>query len=257
MALRSKPYLLTATLVFSFLSASAQNTRIQDNSTIGWYTTSLNFKLSQKWGFHTDYQWRRTHLGAQWQQSFLSGGFSYNAAPRLQLRAGYNWVESYAYGTFPLNGFGKQFTEHRLFESVTLSDHIGRFDITNRLMLEQRWIGTYSSRQLEKEDHYNYLNRLRYMLRLQTPLGKGIRNVGLPYVAAWNEVFIGFGENVGENVFDQNRLALLLGLKFSEKFSLEGGYFNQTAQLGREINGRNVFQYNNGIIVSAGFNFGK
>ena len=257
MSLRSKLCLLTTSLVFSFLSAPAQNSRIADNSTIGWYNAAFNFKLSPKWGFHADYQWRRTHLISEWQQSFLGFGFIYNAAPRLQLRAGYNWLETYPYGDFPINGFGKQFTEHRTFESAALSDNLGRVAVTNRIMLEQRWIGTYSSPTLEEEDDYSYLNRLRYLLRLQTPLGKKIRGVGQPYFAAWNEVFIGFGENVGENVFDQNRTALLLGIQFSERFSLEGGYFNQTFQLGREVNGQNVFQYNNGIIVNAGFSFGK
>ena len=70
----------------------------------------------------------------------------------------------------------------------------------------------------------------------------------------YDEVFIGFGENVNENVFDQNRVAVLLGYKFSPSLRIEGGYLNQTVQLGREVNGRNVFQYNNGIILNTYLN---
>ena len=67
-------------------------------------------------------------------------------------------------------------------------------------------------------------------------------------------LFIGFGKNVNVNVFDQNRVAVLLGYKFSPSLRIEGGYLNQTVQLGREVNGRNVFQYNNGIILNTYLN---
>uniref|UniRef100_UPI0037BE61AF DUF2490 domain-containing protein n=1 Tax=Flavobacterium sp. TaxID=239 RepID=UPI0037BE61AF len=73
--------------------------------------------------------------------------------------------------------------------------------------------------------------------------------------AAYDEVFIGFGENVNENVFDQNRIGVLLGYQFNSSLRVEGGYLNQILQLGREVNGSNVFQYNNGIIVNALFTF--
>jgi len=76
-----------------------------------------------------------------------------------------------------------------------------------------------------------------------------------PYVAVYDEVMIGFGKNVGENIFDQNRIGVLLGYKFNDLLRVEGGYLNQIVQLGREVEGKNVFQYNNGFIVSANFNF--
>ena len=62
-------------------------------------------------------------------------------------------------------------------------------------------------------------------------------------------------KNVNENIFDQNRLAILLGYRFNKKFRIEGGFLQQIVQLGREVNNRNVFQYNNGIILNSYFNF--
>ena len=73
--------------------------------------------------------------------------------------------------------------------------------------------------------------------------------------AIYDEIFIGFGKNVNENVFDQNRLGVLLGYRFSSKLRIEGGFLSQIVQLPREINNRNVFQYNNGLIVHTVFNF--
>ncbi|HQS50981.1 MAG TPA: DUF2490 domain-containing protein, partial [Daejeonella sp.] len=76
-----------------------------------------------------------------------------------------------------------------------------------------------------------------------------------PYLAVYDEILIGFGKNVNENIFDQNRLAILLGYRFSPKARIEVGYLNQIAQLSREVNGRNVFQDNKGVLLSTILNF--
>jgi len=76
------------------------------------------------------------------------------------------------------------------------------------------------------------------------------------YTAVYDEVFIGFGKNVNENTFDQNRFGWVLGCEFNKKIRVELGLFNQILQLPREIllqgqsNPRNVFQYNTGFIVN-------
>jgi hypothetical protein len=93
------------------------------------------------------------------------------------------------------------------------------------------------------------------MYRAQIPLrGREIADK-TPYVAVYDEVFVGFGKNVNENVFDQNRLGLLIGYRFYPKVRIEGGFLSQIVQVGREVGGSNVFQYNNGMIVAANFSF--
>jgi hypothetical protein len=92
------------------------------------------------------------------------------------------------------------------------------------------------------------------MFRFQIPLsGKEIKDKSA-YMAAFEEIFIGFGKNVNENIFDQNRIGILLGYRFNSSVRIEAGYLNQILQLGREVNNRNVFQKNNGIILNANFN---
>ena len=56
------------------------------------------------------------------------------------------------------------------------------------------------------------------------------------------------------NVFDQNRIGILIGYRFNKNVRIEAGYLNQTLQLGRLVNGKNVFQNNNGIIINTNFN---
>lgn len=232
---------------------NAQNTRLSDHNTIGWYGYFGTFKLSQKWGIHTEYQLRRTHFITKPQQGLLRVGVNYDPVSTIQLRIGYAWAETFPYGEFAINGMGKDFTEHRLFQMVTLLDKISIIDISHRFMLEQRWIGRYTNATLSNEDEYPFVNRLRYMVRLQVPLkGSSVGN-HTPYLAVYDEVFIGFGKNVNQNVFDQNRLGALLGYRFNATVRIEAGYISQMLQLGREVNTRNVFQYNNGLLVNANF----
>jgi hypothetical protein len=185
-----------------------------------------------------------------WQQSLLRLGANYQTHPKLQLRAGYAWIETFPYGETPLNRFGRDFTEHRLFQMATLTDKLGIADLSHRFMLEQRWLGTYSAATLDSEDRFLFLNRMRYMFRIQFPLFAETVGDGTWYAALYDEVFIGFGRNVGENIFDQNRIGVLLGYAFTKSYRIEAGYLNQIVKLGREVSGSNVFQYNHGIILN-------
>lgn len=248
-------------LVFLFANVSlAQNTRIKDHNNIGWWAGVATFKINDHWGIHSEYQWRREDYVTDWQQGILRLGLNYQLTPKAQLRVGYAWIETFNYGDYPLNGFGKDFTEHRTYQMVTLNDKPGLIEVQHRFILEQRWIGRYSSPDLTKEDEFPFVNRLRYLLRLQIPLkGPTLDNREF-YAAAYDEILIGFGKNVNENVFDQNRIGILLGYRFNPKLRIDGGYFNQIVQLSREVvlpgspNGRNVFQFNSGFIVNAFLN---
>lgn len=236
-------------------TVQAQNTRITEKNDIGWYNYFGTIAVAKKVSIHTEYQWRRDNLITNWQQSLLRLGVNYQVNPKLQLRLGYGWIETFAYGENPINGLGRDFTEHRIFQVATITDKIGKVDLSHRFMLEQRFVGRYTTPAVTKEDEFLFLNRLRYMYRMQVPLkGKSIGN-NTPYAAVYDEVFVGFGKNVNQNVFDQNRLGILLGYKFNNNVRIEGGYLNQILQLGRQVGGRNVFQYNNGLIINANFNF--
>ncbi len=235
--------------------SNAQNTRLTDRNTIGWFSQFTTLRFSPKWSGHLEYQWRRDELIRNWQQSLFRTGVNYQVNSRLTLRAGYAWIETFPYGDIPLQAAGKRFPEHRIFQMLTLSDQLNRIEMSHRLMLEQRWIGRYTNPALSKPDDFMFLNRLRYMYRMQWAIGKKKIVDNTPYAALYDEILIGFGKNVNENVFDQNRLGVLLGYRVNKKFRAEAGFIQQLLQLGREVNNRNVFQYNNGLVLNTYFNF--
>jgi opacity protein-like surface antigen len=245
-------------LLFGYSSIStAQNNRYNTYNNIGWYNYFGTFKISPKLSIHTEYQFRRNEIITEWQQSLLRLGVNYQLNPKVQLRLGYAWIETFPYGEIPINGMGKDFTEHRLFQMATLTDKVSKIDLSHRFMLEQRWVGRYTNATLTNEDEFPLLHRFRYMFRMQMPLkGKEIADK-TPYVAIYDEIFLGFGKNVNENIFDQNRLGIVLGYRFNSNVRIEAGYLNQILQLGREVNNRNVFQHNNGLIINVNFNIGR
>jgi Protein of unknown function (DUF2490) len=247
-------FLLIIFLFFFSQISISQNNRLNHSNTIGWYNYFGTFKMSEKFGLHTEYQWRRDNLITNWQQGLLRVGVNYSINPRLLFRFGYAWIETFPYGEYPINGLGRDFTEHRIFQMVQLSHKEGMVDLSHRFMLEQRFVGRYSSANENSEDEFPLLNRLRYMVRLQISLGGNEIKDKTPYLAFYNEIFLGFGKNVNANVFDQNRVGVLLGYRLNKNIRIEGGYLNQTLQFGRQINGQNVFQNNNGIIINANFN---
>jgi hypothetical protein len=255
MLFRETKYLLSSMFLILISQSVFGQNRISNHNNIGWYSYNGTFKLDSKFSFHTEYQWRRNDYIKTWQQSLLRLGINYQIDPSVQLRVGYVWTETFPYGEIPINSMGKDNTEHRIYEMATVTDKIGKIDLSHRFMLEQRWVGRYSDANLTSEDQYPFQNRARYMIRLQMPLKGNSIGDKTPYAAVYDEVMIGFGKNVGENIFDQNRIGILLGYKFNDLLRLEGGYLNQIVMLGREVEGKNVFQYNNGFIVSANFNF--
>jgi hypothetical protein len=246
--------LIAGATIFLSKDTMAQNNRLNIKNSIGWYGYFGTVKVSKKQGIHMEYQWRRNNFVTHWQQGLLRLGVNHSITPRILFRVGYAWAETYAYGEIPLNGLGRDFTEHRVFEMIQIGHNEGFVDFTHRFMLEQRFIGRYSSAVVLKEDEFPFVNRARYMIRLQAPLkGKEIKDK-TPYAVMFDEVLVGFGKNVNVNVFDQNRIAAFLGYRFNKNCRLEGGYINQLLQYGRQINGKNVFQNNSGLVINGIFN---
>jgi len=226
------------------IPASFAQTRSSDHNTIGWYNAIITPGITKKLSGHIEYQWRRDNLITDWQQSLLRVGLTYKVHPMASVHLGYAWILTYPYGDYSIARIPKTFPEHRIYEQLIINNTVGKVTVQQRLRLEQRWLGRLDSVSSETPDTWVYVNRGRYMLRADVPVYKNL------YIAAYDEIFIQFGKNVAENVFDQNRISGLVGYKFNKTVRAEAGYLNQTAQLGREIGGKNMFQYNSGLIVN-------
>jgi hypothetical protein len=240
--------LLFVAALFSCQFSFSQSNRISEHNTIGWFTTIITPSVSKKVSLHGEYQWRRDNVINDWQQSLLRIGVNYKIHPQITLHAGYGWIKTFPYGTYNLSPIPKSFPEHRIYEQVVVTGNIGKAVLLHRLRLEQRWLGRFQSLD-DKKPNFVFLNRFRYMPRVDVPLNEKV------YAALYDEIFIGFGKNVGENVFDQNRASVLAGYKASKTFRVEAGFLSQIVQLSREVESKNVYQYNSGLIINTYINF--
>lgn len=221
--------LLTVLYSLTF-SAFGQKNRITEHNNIGWYTYNGDHKLAPRWQLHTEYQWRRIDFIRTWQQSLARLGLVYKLTDRVKVSGGYTLFTTYPYGNYPSADAGVPTTEHRLYEDIQVSDTFGRLELDHRIRLEQRWQGEPSMMNPRKTADWPYENRVRYQLAATFPLGGSTIDTGEFYLNAFDELFIGFGRNVGNNVFNQNRLSGGLGYQVHDNLKVELNYFNRIVQ---------------------------
>lgn len=239
-------YFIFFIALFIQVAAHAQNDRVNDYNNTNWLQTFVTIPVNKKWSIHTEYQWRRTEGLKNWQQSLLRAGVNYKLNENVLLHGGYAWVETFAYGDYPIAGNGA-FPEHRIYEQLVLRQPLKKMMLTHRFRIEQRWVGRVKAGTDREIEDWLFMHRFRYQFRTQYSLNSKL------YIAAADELFIGAGKNVGTNIFDQNRIFILAGIKLNKNIAVEGGYFNQTLQQGRRINNNTIMQRNNGIVLSSLF----
>jgi hypothetical protein len=228
----------------------AQNDRLNDYNNINWLQSANTVRLTGKWSLHLEYQWRRTEGLKSWQQSLLRVGINRQLNENITAHLGYGWIETFPYGDFPIAAQGT-FPEHRTYEQLSFRHPIKKWTFTHRFRVEQRWLGKVKANTDREIEGWTFLHRFRYQFRSQYEFWK--KEERQLYAAAADELFIGAGKNLGVNVFDQNRIFLLLGFRFNKYIAIEGGYLNQTLQQGRRVNaGSNtVMQRNNGVTITS------
>lgn len=194
--------------------------------THGWVMYFGNHRLSEQWGIHTEYQWRRSDLFNDWQQSLLRLGVDYYTKQNAQFTAGYGWIRSYKYGEQPII---HNFNEHRIWEQFIVKNKLGRVELNHRYRLEQRfmeqWVQQMDGSILR--DGYAFRQRLRYRFLITVPLSKKELSDNTLFASVYDEPFLGFGKGIGKNILDQNRLYAALGWRFNKDFNVQLGYLNQ------------------------------
>ncbi len=228
----------------------AQSTRIDDHNNIVWCNLFATIPIHNKWSFHSDIQNRMVDGIKNQQQMLYRFGVNYEPVQDLLFRFGGAYVQTFPYSEHPLNSMGKKTEELRAFQMVSLSQSLQSLKLWHRLMLEERWNGKFNSINSQNTDSWVLSGRLRFMERFEKNISKNKPF----YLTGYNELFISFGNNVGENIFDQNRFTLMLGYRFNKLIRTEAGFLSQIQQLSREINNSNVIHYNRGLIINTYLN---
>lgn len=247
-----KYFIFIIVLLFYARPSYSQEERLTDNNSIGWFVYTGTFKIKPKIALHTEYQWRRVDRIKNRQQGLFRTGINYALLKDISLNAGYAFAETFPYGDYPV---ATAFPEHRIYEQIVLNSPVDIVALSHRFTLEQRFVGKILNENNNRNIDWVYLNRLRYRVRAEIPITKKKQDKNIWSVAFMDEIFIGWGKNIGTNIFDQNRLAVLLNYKINQHIKIEAGYLNQILQQGKRINDKSVFQYNNGFMLATHLSF--
>ncbi len=226
---------------------SQKNISTQTN---GWYMYFGNHKLTDKISLHTEYQWRRDDVIQNWQQSLSRIGMDYKLSPIVMVTGGYGFIVSFPYGDQPISFKAH---EHRIWEQLILTQESGRFFFNHRFRLEQRYLENRldNGDGTSSKNGYTYRSRARYRFLINFPLNKPAMEKGAVYLSAYEEVFLQFGPNFGNNYLDQNRLYGALGYVISSNANVQFGYLNHFVIKGNAIDAEN----NHTLQLSLTYNF--
>ena len=188
----------------------------------GWFMFLNNTKFNDKWGLQFDVQLRSGDDWGYVRNTLVRPALQYFINDKNNVALGYLWQ------TTDMHQIGSSqnlFHEHRIFEQYIYSHKIKSVFASHRFRVEQRFIGRSG------EDVFS--QRFRYFVRLIQPLQKTQPTFTKgPFVALQNEVFLNLQnkDKINNSVFDQNRLYLAAGYRFSKQFDLEAGYMNQASK---------------------------
>ncbi|MDO7884216.1 DUF2490 domain-containing protein [Hymenobacter cheonanensis] len=251
-----KQLLLLAGLVGAAAPAShGQSARLNDFHSLAWLVYVGDHKVADKWAIHTEYQWRRVDWLRDPQQQLARLGLVRTLSARVKASGGYTYFQSHRYGQYA-EVPGQATPEHRLYEDVSLADRLGRVGLSQRIRLEQRWIGARGPTGEGPVERWEYQNRIRYQLEAELPLQGASLDDKEFYLTAFDELFIGFGQNVGQNVFNQNRLSGGLGYQFTDNAKLELNYLYQVRSHSEPdaASSQPVVELNNGLRLNVVYN---
>jgi hypothetical protein len=249
---------LTFLLFFLLLIAhyaSAQQTRLLDHNPIGWFTYNGDHKLSKRWELHTEYQWRRTNFLKIWQQGLARIGATYQLTDQLTVGGGYTNLITYPYGDYPEDS--EVTFEHRSYQDLGISNPVGIVNLSHRFRLEQRWLSVGADGNPRDIVDWDFQHRIRYQISGEFPLDGQRIDDGEFYANFFAELFIGFGKNVGNDVFNQNRLSIGPGYQIRDDMKLELNFINQIKQHAtpEPTSNRPVYEINNGFRINLVYNF--
>lgn len=98
--------------------------RTSEYNDIGWYTTVGNIQIKNKLKLLPEFQWRRDNFITNPQQNLNRLGIQYEPSKDIWLRGGYAFIQTFDYGTYPINKFGKEFPEHRIYGGFLLNSKL-------------------------------------------------------------------------------------------------------------------------------------
>lgn len=187
----------------------------QDSDFGNWFIYFGDKKISNRWNWHHEVQYRNFNFIGDTEQLLLRTGIGYNLTENnnnILIGYGFIYNEPYITGTEEKTSFN----ENRIYQQFITRQTFGRVSVQHRYRFEQRFF----------EDDFSL--RLRYFLSFNIALNKKQTGDKTVYLSVYNEIFV----NTTQTYFDRNRLYGGIGYRFSKFVRTEVGVLNQTTNSG-------------------------
>ncbi len=169
-----------------------------------WYMYFGMNQVSDKLSVHSEAQFRYYETQGNFNQMLLRTGLNYHISEDAIATLGYAYIlTDNSFEEFPGDIDSR---ENRIFQQFILKNTVGEFLFEHRYRIEQRFFdfGDFTDTQ----------HRARYRLQVTLPL------TDIFYLNAYDEVFL----NLQDEIFNQNRLYVALGVNITANSSLQLGY---------------------------------
>ncbi|MBL7963133.1 MAG: DUF2490 domain-containing protein [Flavobacteriales bacterium] len=233
------------------LLVKAQTDRVVENNQNLWFSHWGDHHVAEKWSVHSEFHIRRADMGASPQQLLIRPAVNFHLNDMVKFTLGYSYYENYGFGEFPIR-FNNW--EHHIYEQVQTTHRLGKLVMAHRFRMEHRWVAQIvpdpSGGDGGVFDGYSTSNRMRYRLWNTYPLNPNGKLTGNAY---W-ELFLVTRAPSGVDRWNQNRLAVMLGYRFTKELNVLVGYLQQNLQRAGAANGVDLDQRNGTLHIAAVLN---
>lgn len=197
-------------------------------NTNGWFSWFTDVQLAPQWAIDGDIQIRRSGPYDETAQYLWRVSLRRNLPGNVRVAVGYAGTDTHPYGSLPI---AYRAPEHRAFQQLQFGHNAARTSWTHRYRLEQRWSGRVADVGGEPEvQNWVRTNRMRYLVRGTLPLQGATLDPNEWFVSLADELFMNWGANIQQNVFDQNRIMLTAGRRLGSRHRLEVGYMDHLVE---------------------------
>ncbi len=192
-------------VLLSFLLSESSRAQETGEDRFGSWTTYFgNHRIAEKYSIFLELQVNDYQFFQNFNQFWGFLGLNYNINENTSVQAGY----AYFYTDPSFRELPNEFylTENRIYEQLVTNGKIGSFNLNHRYRLEQRF---FTDDGVTETRH-----RIRYRILVTRKIS------GPLFAQVFDEVFINFQQPT----FDQNRIFVGFGYRFTNNFNVRLGY---------------------------------
>lgn len=220
-------YLLVLIGLIGLVCPNTLSSQVKTSYNDIWFHYVGKNMLSEKTSFTFEATMRYADGLNEKQQWFIRPSFDYQFSKKFTGSIGYSHYNTYSYGNPALNK--TSIPENHIWVQGTYTHFIKNVKLTHRLRDENRFVGIAVKDNNTNQyyiDHYDYRNRLRYMISCTIPVVKKDKNT-LLFATIGDEAFLNIGSNAGATLFNQNRIIGGFGYNINKNNQIQLSYIQQ------------------------------